>query len=597
MRRRKTLPGTIRFGPFEVDAGARLLRRRGLRIKLRRQSFEVLAALLEHSGKVVTREDLRRRLWPETIFVDFEDSLNSAVKRLRRALGDSAVRPEYVETIPRVGYRFAGRVEESPSESAEGALRLLVLPFSNLSGEPAQDYLCDGLTEEMIGQLARIDGDRLGVIARTTAMRYKGTTKSARAIARELALDYLLEGSVRSSAGFLRVSTQLIDAANEQHVWAKTYDGHLGDVLRFQEEVAHAVAGEVRSSLAGPAAAAVSPAAYDAYIRGRFHAAKWTAPGFTAAVASFEEAVAIQPGFAEAWAALAVSWSNIALWNYASPREAYPKAERAARCAIEIDETLCGSHHALGMVHWYYGWDLRAGKRELERAVELSPSDTTSRLTLAIFLGSMEADFLRAASEAQRARDLDPLSVAVRSTACWIPFWARNYDQAIAHARETLDLDDNVPVALLVIGAAARAKGAYKDAIVALEQSVAKFGDPLSFAYLGMAYALAGNPDRARDVLRLLERSRRPAEVRPIFPAYIYAALGENRTAAEHLEKAFEQRDPLILWLRVSPDWDILRGDSRFQQLLARLDVAAPVATQIAIPTAATPEEVTGTRL
>ena len=568
----------FRVGEWLVQPTLGRISGAGGTVHLRSLMMDLLLLLAHNPGRLVSKEEIAREVWGRHYLS--ESSLTRLMAELRQALGDDVDSPRFIETIPKKGYRMIAAVAEPalPETAASvRPLRIAVLPFSNLSGDAGQEYLCDGLTEEMIGQLARIDGDRLGVIARTTAMRYKGTTKSARAIGRELALDYLLEGSVRSSAGVLRISAQLIDAANEQHLWARTYDGHLGDVLRFQEEVAHSVAGEVRSSLAGPAAAAVSPAAYDAYIRGRFHAAKWTAQGFNGAVACFEEAVAIQPGFAEAWAALAVSWSNIALWNYASPREAYPKAERAARRAIEIDEGLCGSHLALGMVHWYYGWDLRAGKRELERAVELSPSDTASRLTLAIFLGSMEADFSRAASEAQRAQDLDPLSVAVRSSACWIPFWARNYDQAIAHARAALDLEDNVPVALLVIGAAARAKGTYEDAITALEQAVAKFGDPLSFAYLGMAYALAGKPSRAREVLRLLVQSCCPGEVRPVFPAYIYAALGEKRTAFEHLERAFEQRDPLILWLRVSPDFDALRGDARFQQLLRRLDLAAPL--------------------
>jgi TolB-like protein/DNA-binding winged helix-turn-helix (wHTH) protein len=232
--------GTIRFGPFEVDGGARVLRKRGLRIKLRRQSFDILSALLEHPGETVTREELRGRLWPETVFVDFEDSLNSAVKRLRSALGDSAITPQYIETIPRVGYRFMARADPA-AKAGGGVFRMLVLPFSNLSGEPAQDYLSDGLTEEVTGELSLLDPS-LAVIARTSAMHYKGSRKGIAAIAGELNLDYVLEGSVRWSEGRVRVAAQLIDARRETHLWANRFEGELTDFVHFQCEIAEAVA-------------------------------------------------------------------------------------------------------------------------------------------------------------------------------------------------------------------------------------------------------------------------------------------------------------------------------------------------------------------
>ncbi|MGC4054802.1 MAG: winged helix-turn-helix domain-containing protein [Paludibaculum sp.] len=257
----------FRFGPFEVDEGARQLCRNGLPVRLRWQSFQVLIRLLESQGRLVTREELRTLLWPAGTFVEFDPALNSIVNRLRSALGRSSARTGYIETVPRIGYRFTGHLlDPVGAASNTRAPRLVVLPFTNLSGDPGQEYLCDGLTEELIGQLAMLGGG-LSVIARTSSMHYKGTRKSVAVIARELRVDYVLEGSLRRSGDHVRVTAQFIEAAGQNHVWANNYDGEVADLLRLQEEVAMAVAAEICCATSLCRAPFVSPRAYDAYLR------------------------------------------------------------------------------------------------------------------------------------------------------------------------------------------------------------------------------------------------------------------------------------------------------------------------------------------
>ncbi len=571
---------TIRFGCFEVDLRAGELRKMGVKIKLRGKSFDVLALLLEHPCELVTRDELRNRLWPANVFVDFDNNLNTAVTRLREALGDSAERPKFVETLPRRGYRFMAPVsagEPGPDELRAGAVRLVVLPFENLSGDPAQEYFSDGMTEELITKLACVAPGRLGVIARTSAMRYKGSRKDVARIGRDLDLDYVVEGSVRRSDGRVRISAQLIKVIDQTHIWAQSYESELRDALKLQSDVAEAIAHQIDVKLAPGAAPRVERGhsvdleAYDAYLLGLHQFSRASPSGFDKAVEFFRLAVERDPRFAPAYAKLAIVHALSAYFGYAPHSEAFPKAESAARRALELEGGLTEAHSALATVHWFYHWNLSACYRELECAVALNPNDPTAHWTMAMFLGSMKEDHERAAFEASLALSLDPLSLAIRSMACWLPYWARQYDRAIAQARATLDLDENASQAYYVLGTAARAKGEFDNAITVLEHSAARFADPFSLAYLGMTYGLAGQHSQAQAVLRRLEQICGPRPVPPIFRAFVHAGLGENCRALDDIDKAFGQHDAFVLWLRVSPDWDSLRCEPRFQQLLRRL--------------------------
>jgi TolB-like protein len=579
-------PRIVGFGAYEVDPRAGELRKHGVKIKIREKSFDVLALLLEHPGEVVTREELRARLWPADVFVDFDNNLNTAVTRLREALSDSAEKPRFVETLPRRGYRFVAPLS-TPARGAEGVAsrkaRLAVLPFDNLSGDPAQEYFSDGMTEELITELACLAPEQLGVIARTSAMHYKGSKKDVARIGRELDLDYVVEGSVRRADDRVRISAQLIKVSDQTHLWARSYEDELRDTFRLQSEVAQAIARQIGIAVS-PAAKgrfariqAVAPETYDAYLRGLYQFSKASPSGYEKAVECLNLAVEKDPQYAPAYAKLAMTHALSSFFGYAPHSEAFPKAESAARKALELDDTYTEAHSALAIVHWFHHWNMPACEREAERAVELGPNDPTAHWTLAMFLGSMREDHQRAAIEVSLAQSLDPFSIAIRSMAGWVYYWGRQYDRAIAQERATLELDENALQAYYILGIAARAKGALDDSVAALEQAVAKFGDPCSLAYLGMTYGLAGKHDQARAVLSRLEQSSGSHPVPSIFPAFVYAGLGENDKAIDGIEKAFDEHDAFVLWLRVSPDWDVLRPEPRFQQLLRRLDLPARV--------------------
>jgi TolB-like protein len=572
-----------RFGPFEVDLRAGELRKHGVKIKLREQSFQILALLLEHPCEVVTREDLRARLWPNGVIVDFENNLNSAVTRLREALGDSTEKPRYIETLPRRGYRFVAPVSRDrlgSGESRPGSVRLAVLPFDNLSGDPAQEYFSDGMTEEVITELARLAPGRLGVIARTSAMRYKGSRKDVTRIGRDLDVDYVVEGSVRRADNRLRISAQLIRVDEQVHRWAQSYDSELRDALQLQRDIALAVARQIDANLALGSvprlqrAYILDPQAYNTYLLGLHQFSRASPSSFKRADDLFRLAIERDPRFAPVHAKLAMTNSLSAFFGYAPHSEAFPQAETAARKALEIDGSLTEALSALATVQWFHHWKLAECDRLLEHAVGLNPNDPTAHWTMAMFQGSMKEDHRRAATEASLALSLDPLSIAIRSMTCWLPYWAREFDRAIAEARATLELDENAVQALYVLGTAARAKGDFDTAIPALEQSADKFADPFSLAYLGMTYGLAGKRDQAHAVVNRLESVCGPHSVPAIFPAFIHAGLGENCVAIDHIEKAFEEHDAFVLWIGVSPDWDILRCEPRFQDLLLRLDLA-----------------------
>ena len=583
----------VLFDSFEVDLRSGELRNRGIKIKLRAQSFDVLAMLLEHPLELVGRGELRARLWPGDVFVDFENNLNTAVARLREALGDSADRPRFIETLPRRGYRFIRPVatrEAIPGKLDSERIRLVVLPFDNLSDDHGQSYFSDGLTEELITELACIAPRHLTVIARTSAMCYRDSHKSVAQIGHELDVDYVVEGSVRRADDRVRISAQLVKLKDQTHIWAKSYDGELRCTLNLQRDVAQAIVRHIDAELLQSAAPRVSsyqpvhPEAHDAYLLALHHFNQASPSGFQQADRYLRRAIEIDSGFALAYAKQAMGHALSAFFGYAPHSEAFPKAEVEARNAIKIENSLTEAHSALALVHWFHHWDLHACESELEFALDLNPNDPTAHWTSAMFLGSMKEEHERAANEASLALRLDPLSIAIRSMTCWLPYWARHYDEAIAQAHATLELDGNALQAYYVLGTAARAKGALDDAIATLEQATRKFGDPFSLAYLGMTYGHAGKRNQARAVLDQLEQKFGPQFVPPVFCAFVYAGLGECARAIEHLEKAFEIHDALVLWLRVSPDWDVLRSEPRFQDLLRKLNSRLPPVSLRAIP-------------
>jgi TolB-like protein len=563
--------GRIRFADFEVDFQAGQLRRAGERVALKEQSFSVLAALLERPGEVLTRDELRRRLWPGDVFVDFDNNLNSAVARLREALGDSAESPQLIETLPKRGYRFIGRLK-APA-AAPGKIRVAVLPFANFSGDPAQEFFCDGMTEELIGQLAVLAPAQLSVLARTTSMHYKGTTEPVGRIARDLRVDYVVEGSVRRERSTVRVSAQLIEAGDESHAWAGTFDASLRHIVQLQEEVARAIAGHVLGALPqvkAAAARALDPPAHDAYLRGLYQMSRQTPAGLAAGAECFESAIGIEPGYAAAYAKLALCHVFAAYFGYVNP-QAYGLAETAATRALALDAASSDAQFAVAMVRWMHTWDLRACEKALDRAIELNANDPNAHMGRAVFLATVPEDHAGAATEIAIARALDPLSMLIRTIEGWILYWGRQFDLAITHGRETIRLDENAVQAYGMLGLALIAAGAAAEALTPLRTAAERFGDPLSLAWLGLACGMAGDRTGAGAVLAQFDRWPATRYLPPACPAWVHVGLGNPERALDLLEDAYTARDAMLLILRVSPSFDALKSGSRYRRLVAKL--------------------------
>jgi TolB-like protein/DNA-binding winged helix-turn-helix (wHTH) protein/Tfp pilus assembly protein PilF len=620
-------PRVLRFGAFEVDLHTRELRKQGMQIKLQEQPFQVLAFLLEHAGEIVTREHLRQRLWPADTFVDVDNSVNAAINRLREALGDSAESSRFVETLPRRGYRFVApvtevkgspggvtslgtgaatqaRPEEVPAGINSKAKRLwivlglavtlivasvwawekwrvpgplritslAVLPFTNLSGDPQQDYFAEGMTDELTTNLAAIRS--LRVISRTTMMQYRDTHKSLPQIAEELHVDAVVEGSVVRSGSTVRITAQLIDARHDHHLWAQSYERQVNEILSVQDSVALDIASAVKAELSPEEHESlvrhrsVKPDAYEAYLRGRNKLGKQAQEPIKDSLQDFQHAIDLDPLYAPAYSGLADAYSLLANYGALLPQEAFPPAKAAALKALSLDPLLAEAHASLGLVKNYYDWDWPGAEREYKRAIELSPSYATAHLRYARYL-SMVARHDEAIAEIERAGELDPLSLVIQQNVGIVLYYARRYDAAILESRKTLEIDPNRVYARIFLALSYEEKGMYREAIQEQERVKAYFkGAPT--VGLAHVYALSGRTSEARRILRELEQ-KEDSDSAWFAIASGYAALGEKDHAFNLLEKAFEQHDFFLPTLAVNPWMDPLRSDSRFQDLLRRI--------------------------
>src|SRR5581483_9011508 len=372
----------VRFGPFEANLDICELRKQGLKIRLSDQAFQILAMLLESPGVVVTRQELQSRLWPGQTYVDFEHGLNKAVNRLREALNDSWTTPRFIETVARRGYRFIAPVTGSEAltegrRSPASRMRLVVLPFENLSGDPEHEYFVDGLTEEMISTLGRVNPDRLGIIARTSSMQYKRTQKSIDEISKELHTEYILEGSVRKTETRIRITAQLIHARDQTHLWAESYNRELADILQVQNDVAERVASALTVELLQDGTRiepAIPPDAYEAYLRGRFFWNKGTDVDAKMAIEWFQKAIDLHPKYALAYSGMADCYGRLAWYGALPPRVASPRAKIAAMQALQIDDRLGEAHTSLALVCFWYEWNWLEAEHEFRCAIELKPN-------------------------------------------------------------------------------------------------------------------------------------------------------------------------------------------------------------------------------
>jgi TolB-like protein/DNA-binding winged helix-turn-helix (wHTH) protein/Tfp pilus assembly protein PilF len=616
----------LRFGAFELELQSGELRRSGVRVHLQQQPAKVLALLAARSGELVTREEIQREVWGDT-FVDFEQGLNYCVKQIRTALGDAAETPRYLETLPRRGYRFLAPVTQSDSSQSDSPsdrprpraesptkpgrtprifavalfvvvvlglalarrpagspsrVMLAVLPFENLSGDPAQEFLSDGLTEEMTTQLARLRPERLGVIARTSANVYKKTAKAVDAIGRELGVEYLLEGSVRRESDRIRVTAQLVRTADQTHLWAESYDRPVADTLALQDDVAHrvvaALEGRLLAEHQAPSQTAVAhPQAYDAYLKGRYELARPMRPGSEgegarASLAAFEGAVELDPSYAPAWAGLASAAIASVDSGVLAAEEGFTRARTAAGKALDLDETLAEAHVALATVALYHDWRLDEAGAHYTRALALDPGRSASYHAYAGFL-SAQGRHDEAIAAMETARRLDPLSAAVNGDVGWYFYMARRYDEAIACYRRTLELEPGLRwVSAFLVDALARTgrwSEARDEALAVMERGTAPAEDLERVRGLAAREAVR---EFWRAAARRGERSNRPnAE----FIAVRHAQLGDGDRALEWLERAVDGRSRwVVALLGAEPSFDPWRSDARFRVLRHRVGLA-----------------------
>ncbi|NIV36182.1 MAG: tetratricopeptide repeat protein [Anaerolineae bacterium] len=495
-----------------------------------------------------------------------------ATRQIRRA----AVLVLALVGILAAGAYLAWNRNTAKSPALPAKVMLAVLPFENLSGNPDQEYFSDGLTEEMITELGRLRPERLGVIARTSVMQYKQTTRNTQQIGRDLGVDYLLEGGVRREGDRVRISAQLIQVSDQTHLWAESYDRPLRNILQLQRDVARNIAATIRLQLTSGQQAAlastptVEPKAYEAYLRGRYFWGKRTPEGLQKALAYLEQALEADPRFALAQADLAGVYSMMSWYGVLPPREAYLRAHEAALRALEMDANLAEAHAVLATVKERLEWDWAGAEKAFRRAVKLNPNYPTAHHWYGLFLERM-GQLEKAKAHMQQALKLDPISLIINKNAADPFFYAGEYDRAITQYQKTLELAPEFLPARLFMGFAYEQQGRLADAITQFEQARALGDRPAALGALGHAYARAGRVAEARHILE--ELGRLETYVDPYHVALIHVGLGEEDEAFRWLEKAFDERSEWLLHVKIDPRLKSLRSHPAFQNLLRRMNL------------------------
>lgn len=606
----------IRFGVFQLDLATRELHKAGVKVKLQDQPFRVLAMLVERAGEVVAREELRQKIWPTDVYVTFDQGLNNAIKKVRDALGDSADNPRFVETVARHGYRFIAPVSTPRGAPPEGRSRLdlliprktaaisliavclvaalgywayrrpsirerppseravlAVLPFDNLSHDPDQEFFSDGLTEEMIAQLGKLNPKRLNVIARGSVSRYKSSSLTANQIGRELNADYLLQGSVRRESGRVRITVQLIQVRDQTDLWTESYDHELKDILALQGSVARTIADQIRITLTSEQqtrlanSRTVDPEAYEAYLKGRYYWNKRTAEAMQKALVYFQQAVNRDPAYGAAYSGLADCNSGLTWHGFTSPARSLPKAEAAARKAIEIDPQSAEGHASLALV-LHHKWDWDGAEAEFKHALQLDSQYANAHHWYGDYL-SVRGRHEEALLEASQALKLDPLNLMINSWAALRYYLAHNYDAATKQARDAVELDPNFPAAHLVLGEAYVQTGGHNEAVIELQTAARLTGDnPLYLAQVAVANAAAGKRREALKIVSQLQNISRERYVSPYAVAQVYAALNDKEQTFRWLRTAFDDRAVWMSYLGVDPLFDPFHSDKRYQDML-----------------------------
>lgn len=612
------------FGPFVLDPGERVLLQDGHPVSLPPKALETLLALVEKHGHVIDKSELLHRVWPDT-FVE-ETTLAQNIFTLRKVLNHSSEGHEYIETVPKRGYRFVAPVKtlsqpsipaDTPSQpdrlparrpllsaflafvviftgvvlyfrlrlpepkppSAGNRITLAVLPFQNLTPDPQQEYFSDGLTEEMITQLGGFSPERLGVIARTSAMHYKGTSETAAQIGQDLGVEYLVEGSLRREGSRVRISAQLIRVRDQMHLWAQDYDRDLNDYLALENDVARDIAAQVQLKLDSPPAAHIvrplNPNAYDAYMKGRFFWNKRTEEGYLKAIEYFDQAIRADANYAQAYSGLADAYALLGSnpTTGITRKNAMEKARSAALKALALDDTRAEAHTSLAFVYWHYDWNWPLAAKEFQRALQLNPNYPTAHHWYAFYLVSQN-QIDQAIEEIRRAQEIDPLSLIISTDAAQILYFAHHYDQAIDQAKKVLEMDSEFSQGRVFLVWSYLGEQKYELALEEAKKGVRVPGADLHMdANLAITCAAVGQKAQAEDeLLRLRTRSEMMHTVGlSVAIAQVYALLGEKDQAFAWLEKDFRDRNGGLTLIKVMPFLDSLHSDPRFADLVRRI--------------------------
>jgi len=617
---------------LELDLRRYELRRGGSVLKLEKIPMELLILLVERRDQLVGREEIIARLWGKDVFLDTEQGINTAIRKIRLILGDDPIEPRFLQTIVGKGYRFVGPItiiDAAPALSpvtapvsateeekkqlsrsrpvpqwkvkASFAISILVgatiiafrymdvgrwlprppvhsiavLPLKNLSGNPADEYFADGMTDELITNLAKISA--LQVSSYTSVSQYKTTSKPLPQIAQELHVDGIVEGSVLRSGDQVRITAQLIYAPRDQHLWAEEYQRYVRDVIYLQREVARDVAEQVRVTLTPndrtrlATAGAVDPTAYESYLRGRSFWNQRSEASLLKAIDQFHKAIAVDAGYAPAYSGLADCYTTLGYLSYLDPLDAFPRARDAATKALELDPSLAEAHASLAYYNLYHAWNWPEAENEFKKAIELNPNYATAHDWYSYYLMAM-GRFDDAWKEVNRAHELDPLSVAISTDLGFNYFYRRKYDEAISHLRGTLSDSPKFPLAHLWLGRSYQQKKMYSEAIDEFNQTDAVLpGWVVTIAGIGNAYGEWGHRAEAEQILVRLNEMTRAKYVTPYGIALVYAGLGDNNQAFVWLSKAVQGRSHWLVWLNRDPRWDRLRSDPRFADLTKRV--------------------------
>lgn len=615
---------SIRFGVgLELDRSAYQLRRSGQPLKLERIPMEILMLLTERPGELVSREQIAERIWGKGTFLDVDNSINGAVRKIRQALEDDPEQPRFIQTITGRGYRFVAPIQAPAHAPAEeprvappvlappprrslrklwlaGALALplllvalvlsrarstdrppsrvmlAVLPFQNLTGDEGQEYFSDGLTEEMITQVGNRDPAGLGVIARASVMHFKHTQEPPERIGHELGAQYLLLGSVRRDATTVRVTAELIRARDHARLWAHQYDRQLSGLLTLQDEIAREITDAIQSSLgtqrttrtaeAGPAPA---PDAYDLYLRGQFFLNKRSDADLRTAASLLEQAVQRDSGFARAWAALADADVLGAVYSIRPPQRLVARAHAAALKALALDPSLAEAHAALALIVQNHDWDWATAEREFRQAIALNPNYATAHHWYAEHL-MWRGRFDEALRESERARQLDPLSLIIAADNGAILYYARQYDRAIERLRSVRAIDPTLSRTYLLVSVYAD-HGMFDQALAEEERWRPLIPAPLHWSALAYIHGRSGRTAEGQHAIEELLRLGESEPVQARVFAWSYAGVRDTEQTLAWLEKAYAEHSGELPALKVSPTYDFLRDDPRFQRLLDRV--------------------------